>query len=92
MNCNQTCTCGRGSLTCDPVKGCICKAGWTGVNCDDDVNECDEPTTCGDDVNKICVNSVGSYSCVCGDGYTKVSNTCEGRFIYLLKAKQRYKL
>ena len=29
-NCGSTCTCGRGSSGCDPVRGCVCMEGWQG--------------------------------------------------------------
>lgn len=32
-----------------------------------DINECQTPNKCS--ANKICINSIGSYKCVCRDGY-----------------------
>ncbi|KAK3597086.1 hypothetical protein CHS0354_022093 [Potamilus streckersoni] len=75
-NCSNTCTCGRGADKCDPVKGCVCIRGWTGRNCDKDVNECtDNPDICVDTL-KSCMNSIGSYTCTCISGYKAVNNTC----------------
>ncbi|XP_061188930.1 uncharacterized protein LOC133197100 [Saccostrea echinata] len=75
VDCQQTCTCGKGMDRCDPVTGCVCKSGWTGSNCDQDVNECTEnPNICGSD--KICQNLEGSYSCNCRTGLEKVSDNC----------------
>ena len=67
---------------CDPVNGqCTCKAGWTGGNCTDDINECDRNTPCGD-VLQTCVNTDGSFTCECIDGYTKTTlRTCEGKSV-----------
>ncbi|XP_053372780.1 uncharacterized protein LOC123559692 [Mercenaria mercenaria] len=75
VNCASTCQCGRGSSGCDPVQGCICKNGWTGTNCDTDVDECLVPNVCGDE-NKICTNTVGSYRCTCRTGFSSVNGTC----------------
>lgn len=41
---------------------CSCDAGWTGAQCDEDVNECaDDPCPIGSE----CVNLDGSYACQC---------------------------
>ena len=43
-----------------------------------DINECSmNATLCG----QVCLNTAGSYSCACNDGYQFVggSNQCEGR-------------
>ncbi|WAR22475.1 FBN1-like protein, partial [Mya arenaria] len=71
-DCNNTCDCtGRGAKECNPVRGCVCEAGWTGSTCDDDINECDvDPDICAD-VRKYCTNTAGSYTCNCINGYDK---------------------
>ncbi|XP_061188954.1 fibrillin-2-like [Saccostrea echinata] len=72
VDCKETCRCGKGMDRCDPVTGCVCKANWTGSNCDQDVNECTEnPNICGSD--KTCVNLEGGYTCNCRAGYKKDS-------------------
>ncbi|XP_008590612.1 PREDICTED: EGF-like module-containing mucin-like hormone receptor-like 1, partial [Galeopterus variegatus] len=40
-----------------------------------DINECNTSGTCPEHSN--CVNSVGSYSCECQDGFTSVNSTCQ---------------
>ena len=77
-NCSSQCMCGRGDDGCDPVRGCICLAGWTGVNCDTDIDECEDPNICNDP-NKVCQNSIGSFSCPCRAGYQEVDGVCGGR-------------
>ncbi|KAJ8300255.1 hypothetical protein KUTeg_021774 [Tegillarca granosa] len=45
---------------------CTCKSGWSGSNCDTDINEClNNPCK-----NGTCNNNNGSYSCACMPGFT----------------------
>ncbi|XP_055860776.1 mucin-4-like isoform X7 [Biomphalaria glabrata] len=73
-DCASQCVC-NGLGTCDNVKGCICNKGWTGTNCNNDVDEC---TTTLDACpgGQICINTIGSYTCNCPSGYSKVNGTC----------------
>ena len=76
-NCNLTCQCGPGAVACDIVSGCVCRTGWIGRNCDQDINECVvNPVVCG--LSKLCVNTEGSYECVCPEGFHSVGEKCEG--------------
>jgi hypothetical protein len=78
-DCASKCECDVGATSCDPVRGCVCGAGWTGTNCETDVNECDTPGTCTD-TDKECVNIVGSYKCSCLAGYKADENgQCVGK-------------
>ncbi|KAK0067662.1 fibrillin-3, partial [Biomphalaria pfeifferi] len=73
-DCASQCVC-NGLGTCDNVKGCICNDGWTGTNCNNDVDECKavlDACTGG----QICVNTIGSYTCNCPSGYLKVNGSC----------------
>ena len=45
INCAQKCDCGIGADHCDSVTGCVCKDGWGGKQCFDDLNECDSVTS-----------------------------------------------
>ncbi|KAM3837654.1 vitamin K-dependent protein S [Vipera latastei] len=48
---------------------CICKPGWQGDKCEEDINECDDPINKNGGCDQICVNFHGSYRCYCEDGY-----------------------
>ena len=81
-NCNRTCFCGQGVDHCDIIKGCVCQTGWSGVNCDFDVNECDLKAVREEcqAKNAVCFNFEGGYSCRCQQGYAKDDNgTCRGK-------------
>jgi len=76
-NCiNQCSRCvNRGS--CDKVLGCpTCdKPGWTGPNCDVDLNECLNTTHyCGN--HSQCHNTNGSYSCTCLPWHRRLLDHC----------------
>ncbi|XP_060067948.1 mucin-like protein [Ylistrum balloti] len=74
-NCANTCACGEGASECDAATGCVCKSGWTGPECNNDINECkNEPLICGAD--KTCENINGFYRCNCYSGYEKINTTC----------------
>ncbi|XP_059170016.1 mucin-4-like [Physella acuta] len=73
VNCASQCIC-NGLGTCDNVRGCQCKAGWSGTNCNIDVNECLSDVC---PVGQVCTNTLGSYTCTCPPGYTMNKNACE---------------
>ncbi|KAL3836485.1 hypothetical protein ACJMK2_021917, partial [Sinanodonta woodiana] len=70
INCTDECKCGIGAETCDRVTGCVCKSGWTGEKCDIDEDECGTNGICPS-INIYCLNTPGSYQCLCKDGYQK---------------------
>ncbi|XP_076455814.1 mucin-like protein isoform X2 [Babylonia areolata] len=51
---------------------CICKTGWSGTNCDTDVNECSQNPDVCTDPHDNCTNTPGSYSCSCENGYERL--------------------
>lgn len=58
---------------------CTCKKGWTGIRCDEDVNECNNAAVCP--TNSSCENRNGSFTCTCGTGFFKAGNgICTGTF------------
>ncbi|XP_047426378.1 epidermal growth factor-like protein 7 [Mugil cephalus] len=73
-DCNQA-VCGRPCAnggTCSRPNQCACPLGWTGPQCQTDVDECSERQQqqqqrprCA----QLCVNTAGSYRCACGDGF-----------------------
>lgn len=78
------CECGPGGDRCDAVSGCVCLSGWTGENCDEDVDECTtDPFICGS--NRVCKNLEGSYLCGCEDGFQLMADKCEGELRNIVK-------
>ena len=49
---------------------------------DSDVNECLEDP-CG--VNAVCVNSEGSFTCTCKNGFTRNGTKCLGKTAFFMK-------
>jgi hypothetical protein len=92
--CKNGGTCTEGKPGCrDPVSGkpvpcffCTCKAGWSGVTCEKDENEClDSEKGKGGNAPKalcrhldssLCTNTDGSYACSCKLGYTGTGLVC----------------
>ncbi|XP_037548466.1 epidermal growth factor-like protein 7 [Nematolebias whitei] len=56
--------CGNGGTCLKPNK-CACLLGWTGPQCQTDVDECSGRQPC----MQQCVNTAGSYRCACRDGF-----------------------
>ncbi|XP_035390545.1 vitamin K-dependent protein S isoform X1 [Electrophorus electricus] len=47
---------------------CMCKPGWTGMHCEEDINECEDPEFLAG-CNHKCFNVPGSFRCTCEDGF-----------------------
>ncbi|XP_058271094.1 epidermal growth factor-like protein 7 isoform X2 [Hemibagrus wyckioides] len=67
LNCNHA-VCVQSCLnggSCTKPNHCACPVGWTGRYCQIDVDECKGAHGC----SHQCMNSAGSYQCVCADGF-----------------------
>jgi hypothetical protein len=61
---------------CLPNGTCFCDPGWTGVRCDQDIDECAiAGGSCGADAS--CSNTPGSFACSCNAGFTGDGFDCE---------------
>ncbi|GFO32382.1 fibropellin-1, partial [Plakobranchus ocellatus] len=49
---------------------CECALGVKGVNCSEDIDECEDPTNTPCQNGATCVNSFQNYTCACVPGYT----------------------
>ncbi|KAM5288708.1 growth arrest-specific protein 6 [Ctenodactylus gundi] len=59
----------QGTRICQDLMGnffCLCKDGWEGRLCNQDVDECDQRDKVCD---QVCLNSLGSFHCSCHSGY-----------------------
>ncbi|KAJ1116813.1 hypothetical protein NDU88_005018 [Pleurodeles waltl] len=53
---------------------CVCKPGWQGDTCEEDINECWDPQNENGGCSQICRNFLGSFRCLCEDGYYMLPN------------------
>ncbi|KAL9973363.1 hypothetical protein ACROYT_G019813 [Oculina patagonica] len=55
---------------------CLCPAGFTGMNCETDIDEC-QTNQYNCPLNEICVNTLGSYNCTCVSGLYDGAGICQ---------------
>jgi len=59
---------------------CNCFSGFAmdinGFNCDVDIDECADNGACLDKPFSTCQNEIGSFSCMCNEGYEEVDGKC----------------
>ncbi|KAK0043850.1 mucin-like protein, partial [Biomphalaria pfeifferi] len=76
LQCANSCACGLGADHCDSKTGCICKVGYTGKQCESDIDECKNGNLkCSS--NEKCVNLPGTATCKCQDGYERINGSCQ---------------
>ncbi|XP_058834556.1 uncharacterized protein LOC131691885 [Topomyia yanbarensis] len=56
----------RNGGRCTAPDTCTCPSGFTGAQCEEDINECKQLKPC----DQTCYNTDGSYYCTCRDGFT----------------------
>lgn len=84
QDCSEKCLCKLDNTkSCGKVSGnCTCRAGWNGIDCSKDVDECTAfANICPDNSN--CTNLNGTYLCTCEDGRFMSNNQCTGKLALL---------
>ena len=77
--CLKSCNCKTSDTVCNISYGCTeCEDGWSGGECNDNIDECtaNNETICGENSN--CTNTHGSYRCDCHEGYEMEAGLCRG--------------
>ena len=82
VNCANTCSCNlNNTVDCNDTTGeCLCAAGWNGITCDEDVNECLNASYCPGYM-EVCFNLNGSAECRCEIGFQRSTFDlkCQGK-------------
>ncbi|KAL3871132.1 hypothetical protein ACJMK2_039149 [Sinanodonta woodiana] len=61
--------------TCTEPDSCVCPSGYSGTNCDADIDECESRDH---GCTHMCKNTAGSYMCACQEGFSLATDgkTC----------------
>ncbi|KAH9523872.1 hypothetical protein Btru_047284, partial [Bulinus truncatus] len=78
LDCARNCSCSLGASTCNPKTGCVCKDGYNGTYCSENINQCDQ-LNCSQYKNQECVERDGPDLCACKPGFANSTATgqCE---------------
>ncbi|KAH9523911.1 hypothetical protein Btru_047392, partial [Bulinus truncatus] len=78
LDCARNCSCSLGASTCNPITGCVCKDGYNGTYCTENINQCDQ-LNCSQYKNQNCVERDGPDLCACKTGFANstVTGQCE---------------
>ncbi|KAH9492131.1 hypothetical protein Btru_048687, partial [Bulinus truncatus] len=78
LDCARNCSCSLGASTCNPKTGCVCKDGYNGTYCTENINQCGQ-LNCSQYKNQECVERYGPDLCACKPGFANSTATgqCE---------------
>ncbi|KAH9523909.1 hypothetical protein Btru_047390 [Bulinus truncatus] len=78
LDCARNCSCSLGASTCNPKTGCVCKDGYNGTYCSENINQCGQ-LNCSQYKNQDCVERYGPDLCACKTGFANSTATgqCE---------------
>ncbi|KAH9523910.1 hypothetical protein Btru_047391 [Bulinus truncatus] len=80
LDCARNCSCSLGASTCNPKTGCVCKDGYNGTYCSENINQCGQ-LNCSQYKNQDCVERYGPDLCACKTGFANSTATgqCESK-------------
>jgi len=77
--CKNNATCQAGFT--DRDYQCLCIPGFTGHDCESDIDECTDGTHKCDVYGAVCNNTRGSFNCTCKDGFYGDGVNCTGNYL-----------
>ncbi|XP_056423761.1 thrombomodulin-like [Hyla sarda] len=77
QKCKRFCNTSFCEAECDIYESCKCPEGYIVDQNDDGDNICSDLDECESSIcDWLCINTFGSYSCTCPEGYTALDDTC----------------